>query len=107
MDFDTSHCGLCEEPTECQNLVELKVEECEIVEMRHKIKVNYLCKDHYKKDFVFYSLSQKSCCDPLVVHKAKVKGDREVTLEKSKEYLRILNLEISPMKKLCSTCKKK
>ena len=107
MDCDVSPCGLCEEATDKSELIKLKSEESEILEIRNKKMIYHLCKSHYSKEFKFYSLNQKFFCDPPNIHSGKAKGDREVSLEKFKEYKKILSIEVFPLKKLCSNCQKK
>ena len=76
MDCDISPSGLCEEISDrSQQLIKLKSEESEILEIRTQKKIYHLCQSHYMKEFQFYSLNQKFCCDPLLIHSGKAMGD--------------------------------
>ena len=62
----------------------------------------YLCNKHYLDFVKFYSLRQKTCSDPYIIHKSVVSGDWlvEITLNDATKYPGLI-----PGRKLCHRCK--
>ena len=71
---------------------------CEIVED--------ICEHHKQEYLTFYSMRQKSCCDPLKKHPTatRKKGLRYIDQTLVTKYSQVLNL--IPGKKICDSCRK-
>lgn len=66
--------------------------------------INTICKYHEVKFLRHYSLSEKTCCDPFVVHSKPLRRNlREVSVDFQRKFIEVFHL--IPGQKLCNVCR--
>ena len=93
----------------CDNAADnaLSGEQCEVMEMRFELPIQFLCKYHYQDQFQLFSLHiGNKCCDPRKCHKKNIKLNLSVvSLDFSKQIRDKTEYRVLPGFSLCKKCR--
>ena len=83
----------------------LNATEAEILSYRFAFVIQSLCEYHYKDNFTFFELNQKTCCDPGNKHRKKIKtGLSPVSISLARGCKMWTETRLKPGAKLCTHC---